>query len=355
MTQFTISKLTEKVSGRASAVLKKLNVAARTKHISGPKNIALKDDETVLVCLLKDAEYYIEHLVDHHRAIGVKHFLFIDNGSTDKTRTIFADAPDVTFYENTLPAKEYECLLRAQIARRVVSGGWFLFADSDELMMFSRGENRHISEFVRYCNTHNYEAVIGQVIDFFSPVSLEDSADWTYAQSTKAFDRYSVNNVSKFDYGDNAAGGYAWFLRDNTVSNDQIKFMFGGIRNEVFGEFCGLTTHRMVRNAPHIELYSHSHCSGNVRVADFTFLIKHYKFAGKFLERERAQVQSATWDHGEGEKRLAFIQDQKDFVISGKQQHQFKNTEALISQEFLVCSDRFLAQFPRIPDAAHAQ
>lgn len=354
MSGLTITKLTSKISERVDAVRKKRRVAAHTKHVSGAKNIVLQDDETVLVCLLKDAEYYLAHLVDHHRAIGVKHFLFIDNGSSDKTREIFATAPDVTVYTNELPAKEYECLLRADIARSVVQGGWFLFADSDELAMFSRGENRQLSEFVAYCNAHSYDAVIGQVIDFFSPVSLKTSADWTYAHSVKDFDLYSTNSITSFDYGDDEGGGFAWYMRNNTVSNDKIKFMFGGIRNEVFGESCCLTTHRMVRNAPHIELYTHAHCSGNVTCADFTFLIKHYKFAGKFWEREKAQVQKSNWDHGEDQKRMAILHDQEDFTITGKQQHRFKDTEALIESGFLECSDRFLKQFPRIADDARA-
>ena len=354
MTQFSISHLTTKVTERVGSVFKKLNVTAKTKHVSGQKNIVLQDNETVLVCLLKDAEYYLEHFVAHHRAIGVKHFLFIDNGSTDKTRDLFATAPDVTVYANHLPAKKYECLLRAQIARQVVKGGWFLFADSDELAMFARGENRQLSEFVEYCNTNNFDAVIGQVLDFFSPVSLKQSTDWTYAKSVEDFDQYSTNNISSFDYGDNDGGGFAWFLRNNTVSNDQIKFMFGGIRNEVFGESCCLTTHRMVRNAPHIELYSHAHCSGNLRCADFTFLIKHYKFAGQFWERERAQVLKSNWDHGEDAKRMSILQGKEDFTIAGAQQQTFTDTDALISQGFLACSDRFLAQFPPMTHDARA-
>lgn len=319
-----------------------------TQHISGPKKISLHENEVVLVCLLKDAEYYLEHLIEHHRSIGVKHFLLIDNGSTDKTTELFAEAPDVTVYSNTLPAKEYECLLRAQIARRVVKGGWFLFADSDELIAFSRGEGRQISQFIEYCNANKYDAAIGQVIDFFSPLSLNQTSGLEYAKSVETFNLYSTNNISYYDYDDKDHISFFWDMRNNTTSNDKIKFMFGGIRNEVFGENCCLTTHRLVRNVPYIELYSHPHCSGNIHCADFTFLIKHYKFAGNFWDREKAQVQKADWDHGEDQKRMSVLQGRDDFVISGRQEHTFTDTEALISQGFLECSDRFLEHFPKI-------
>jgi hypothetical protein len=354
MTQSFPSRIASKVFGRIDAGMRRLKVAQNTKHVSGTKQIVLRDNETVLVCLLKDAAYYLEHLVAHHRTIGVKHFLFIDNGSSDKTRELFATAPDVTVYSNTLPAKGYECLLRSQVARQAVKGGWFLFADSDELMMFSRGEGRQLSDFTDYCNANKYDAVIGQVLDFFSPVSLKQSAGWPYPRSVKDFNLYSTNNISYFDYGDNEGGGFAWYLRENTVSNHDIKFMFGGIRNEVFGEDCCLTTHRMVRNAPHIDLYTHAHCSGNVTCADFTFLVKHYKFAGNFWERDRAQVQKSNWDHGEDRTRMSILQDQEDFVISGRQQNIFEDTEDLIAQGFLECSDRFLESFPKLSGQAES-
>jgi glycosyltransferase involved in cell wall biosynthesis len=347
MLRLIISKITRKITAPISKLRKKYKLAMQTKHVSGPKKINLNHNEVVLVCLLKDAEYYLEHLIEHHRSIGVKHFLLVDNGSTDRTRELFATAPDVTVYSNTLPAKEYECLLRAQIARHAVKGGWFLFADSDELIAFSRGEGRHISEFIEYCNQNKYDAVIGQVLDLFSPISIESSSSLTYSESVKAFNLYSTNDINYYDYFDTQNIGFYWDMRNNSISNDKIKFMFGGIRKEVFGENCCLTTHRLVRNSPHIELYSHPHCSGNIHCADFTFLIRHYKFCGNFWEREKAQVRKADWEHGEDKKRMAVLNGQEDFVISGRQQYSLEDTEELISKGFLECSDRFLEHFPK--------
>lgn len=350
MSRFTLSKLAGKISAHLAPIQRRWNVARNTRHVSGPRKICLHEDEVVLVCLLKDAEYYLQHFIDHHRAIGVKHFLLIDNGSTDKTRNLVAADPTITVYSNALPVRTYECLLRARIARRAVTGGWFLFADSDELMVFSRGEGRHISEIIGYCNAHGYEAVIGQVLDMFSPHSLKETSDWSYPKSVEAFDLYSLNSISHFDYRNTTHIEFQWDMRDNTVSNERIKFMFGGIRNEVFGENCCLTTHRLVRNANHIELYTHPHCSNKVACADFTFLVKHYKFAGNFWAREQAQVDKPDWEHDENRKRMSILQGHEDFVISGKEHHVFRDTEDLILSGFLECSARYLEQFPRQDD-----
>lgn len=347
MPRSVLTKITGKISAEVSALFKMLAVRMKTQHVYGPKKIVLEPTDAVLVCLLKDGEYYLEKMLEHHRSIGIKHFLLIDNGSADKTRDIAAAYSDVSVYANALPVKEYESLLRSQIARQVVDGGWFLFVDSDELVAFSRGEDRRVSDFLEYCNAHGYNAVVGQVLDLFSPISLKLTSEWSYSKATEAFDLYSINNISSYEYTDTTNISFSWYLRNNECSNKEIKFMFGGIRNEVFGENCCLTTHRLVRNLPHIELYSHPHCSGNIHCADFTFLIKHYKFAGNFWEREHAQVQRENWDHGEDQKRMSVLAGRDDFLISGREQSTLHSTEELIENGFLECSEQFLNYFPR--------
>jgi glycosyltransferase involved in cell wall biosynthesis len=348
MTRSLYSRIRDKISGVLVTTYAKALVSFRTKHVSGNKQITVGADDVVLVSLVKDAEYYLEKLIDHHRALGVKHILLIDNGSTDRTRELFVDADDVSVFLNTLPVKRFECLLRSRIARRFVKGGWFLFVDSDELVSFGRGQGRHISQFAAYCNMHNYDAVIGQCLDLFSPFAIETTSDWSYADSVRRFDQYSLEDISYYDYFDAENIDFSWFLKDNAISNHDIKFMFGGIRNEVFGENCCLTTHRMVRNKGGIDLYSHAHCSGNVHCADFAFLIQHYKFCGNLLERDLAIQRNMAWDHGENAKRISRLQSEAGFVISGRNQQLFVDTEDLISKGFLACSDRYLQQFPKI-------
>lgn len=112
----------------------KRNVRRASRHISGPARIRLAPDQVACVCMVKNAAYYLDVLLDHHRARGVSHFLFIDNGSEDDTLVRLQLEPDVTVIANHLPVAQYETQLRGHIARRHIKGGWFLFIDSDELM-----------------------------------------------------------------------------------------------------------------------------------------------------------------------------------------------------------------------------
>lgn len=348
MTLDILARAKNRMAGLAGSFMDWNQVRQSSHHLSGPRKIRLRDDEAALVCLLKNGAYYIGPLIQHHRNIGIRHFLIIDNGSDDDTVAQLAACPDVTVISNPLPVRHYESRLRAQVARQVVSGGWLLFVDSDELFDMPHGEGRDIGEYLRYCNIHGYDAVVGQCLDLFAPVPLAESNGWDYAHSVPLFDRFSLEDIRDHDYHDESVG-FSWFLKDNIVTNPDIKLKFGGIRKEVFGENCALTNHRLVRNARHVRIYTHPHCSSNVRCADFAILLRHYKFAGAFLQRERQQMKNGTWGHGEDAKRMQVIDD-LSFVITGRNMQRFTGTQQLVQQGFLACSPQFLARFPPLAD-----
>lgn len=329
---------------RVQAVIDWTKVWTMSKHASGKRRVLLHDDEVGVICLVKNGEYYIPELLRHHRSIGVRHFLFIDNGSTDRTIDLLCECDDVTLIKNKLPVKRYETKLRSQLARMVFRGGWLLFVDSDELIQLPFGENKKINEFMRYCNDRKYNAVVGQCLDFFSLKPINETADLSYKESINIFDKYSLGCIDSFDYHDRENISMEWFLRKNIVSNSDIKINYGGVRKELFNEYCGLTNHRLVKNLPSVEIYTHPHCCSNVRCADFTLLLRHYKFAGNYLEREQEQLKEKIWDHGEDVLRFSKIST-ADFRFLPERVHQYKDTSKLLEEGFLVCSENFRRYF----------
>lgn len=347
-----VSRAFDKLRYLYAQQAKKALIKRASTHISGAPRIVLGDADVAMVCLIRNGMYYLETLLSHHRALGVRHFLFIDNGSDDGTRELLAQEPGVTVISNLLPVAQYECDMRAEIARQVIDGGWFLFLDSDELLDLSNGQNRDISEYIAYCNETGTTSVIAQRLDMYAPNPLAETESWSYAKSVNLFDQYSEYGIEEFDYHDTENVDVWWFLSSNTVTNPDIKLKFGGIRGEVFGEDCGLTIHPLVKNDPDIELRPHPHFASRVTCADFAVLVRHYKFAGPFLSRERQQVEQGTWQHGEGEKRLRVIQD-SDFSINSAQNQTYVGTADLVRSGLLACSERFLQRFPAPAEDTH--
>ncbi|WP_299601329.1 glycosyltransferase family 2 protein [uncultured Tateyamaria sp.] len=340
-----VSRVIDKLRYVYAQQAKKARIKRASKLLSGPPSIVLGEADVAMVCLIRNGMYYLDTLLSHHRKIGVKKFLFIDNGSDDGTRERLAQEPGVTVISNLLPVATYECDMRAEIAREVISGGWFLFLDSDELLDLSHGEGRDITEYTAYCNAHDTTCVIAQRLDMYAPDPLAETESWSYEDSVRRFDQFSEYGITEFEYHDRENVDVWWFLSSNDVTNPAIKLKFGGIRGEIFGEDCGLTIHPLVKNLPGIDLRPHPHFASRVTCADFAVLVRHYKFAGPFLSRERQQVALGTWQHGEGEKRLNVIQD-SDFSIRSVEDQQYSGTTDLVASGFLACSKRFLSQFP---------
>ena len=321
--------------------IRRFKVYFGTRHVFGERKVVLASNQVMCVSMLKDAEYYIDELIRHHFEVGVSHILIIDNGSTDRTVELASRYPRVSVCRNHLPVRDYEVLIRSIAAKKYTVGGWFLFVDSDELFVVPAGAG-DIKSVAGYCDSYGFTSVVCQVLDFFSEQSLQDSAGWSYAESLRKFNRFSVNNITKFDYFDGRIV-FGFFLLNNECVSSDVKFYFGGMRNEVFGEDCCLTTHRLVKNSPEVVLYSHPHCSGSVRCADFTALIKHYKFCGDYLAREKRLRGAGVWWDKEIGQRMDYLNSVDEPIICVSEFHLYTDIELLFDLGFLVASDRYLS------------
>jgi hypothetical protein len=301
----------------------------------GPARVDLAADEVGVVCLMRDAAYFVGPFIAHHLALGVRHIVIIDNGSRDETVSIAAGFANVTILRNTLPAKQYEVLLRVQAAR-VLRGGWVLFADADE--MFEVPLGAPLPRLTAYLNGQGFTAMVTQMLDLFSPLPYGTGKALTYPQAVAQADHYSLLQVEQVPYHDRKQIGFNWFLANNT---GDVALKIGGLRAEIFGEDCFLSKHSLVRNVAGAQLMTHPHCTSGVRVADVTGLLRHYKLAGDYLARDRASVVAGTWDHAEDAKRLAAATGGDAFTITPTAPQIYNGTAALVDQGFLEVSDEY--------------
>src|SRR5436190_1045600 len=68
----------------------------RVKHIHGPQKISYALDELLVISVVRNGELYIKSFMDHYRAMGVKHFVFLDNSYTAvvaQMLDMFSDTP----------------------------------------------------------------------------------------------------------------------------------------------------------------------------------------------------------------------------------------------------------------------
>lgn len=323
-----------RLTARLVALRDDLRVRLSFRRIHGPARVTLPDNAFAVVTLMKNAEWFLPAFLEHHLAVGAAHIVIVDNGSTDRTVEIARAHPRVTVLHNPMPAKRHEVELRAQAARRVVRGGWVMFADADEMaeMPFGASADRLLS----YCNAQGFTAVVGQMLDLYAP-NPTPGAD--YRQAVAESTAYATGMLDRLAYHDTSQIGFHWFLKDNRCDDPGVRLLRGGLRREVFGEDPFLSKHTLVRNRPGIGLMTHPHCASGVNVADVTLCLRHYKLAGDWAARDRASVAATAWDHAEDVRRVAAVQ-QAGFAIAPADPKVWHGSAVLAAEGFLYASPR---------------
>lgn len=236
------------------------------KNFSDPStNSKLK-----LLCVVRDGAYYLPEFIHYYQKIGVNNFIFICNNTEDKTIEILSEFPNVKILRNDLPYKTYWHHFKRFLFEEYGENSWNLIVDIDEFLDFPFSQKLNLHDLINYCDRNNYSAVVTQMID------LVPKGD--YSKATNFIDEhiyYSTINEKIESYR-------SILNKSNTISNQNINFRLNGWRDFKFnvGEIM-LTKHALVKHNNETK-YTHDHFVKNAVVADFSMLLKHYKFSADF-------------------------------------------------------------------------
>ncbi|WP_424972614.1 glycosyltransferase family 2 protein [Dinoroseobacter sp. S76] len=100
-------------------------------------------------CLRNEAER-LPYWLSHYRALGVSHFLVVDNGSTDGSLDLLSAAPDVSVWRTSTSYKaaRFGMDWLTTLLRRHGRDRWCLTVDLDELLVYPDHEHRPLPDLV---------------------------------------------------------------------------------------------------------------------------------------------------------------------------------------------------------------
>ncbi|MCX7559219.1 glycosyltransferase family 2 protein [Sulfitobacter sp. F26204] len=310
------------------------------RHLHGARTPDIARDQVLAIVLVRNGSYYIDRFLAYYRALGIKHFAFIDNGSTDDTIARLCAEKDVIIDQSSLPLAEYEDLLRQFPAQTYGQDRWCLYIDMDEIFDFEGRTRIGLKGLISYLEEQGATAMTAQMLEMFPKAPLNAVADYSYATALDEFSYFDISSLRRYDYH-SAEIPFAALLRNNEVSNNDIQFMFGGVRGKVFGENCCLTKHPLVFNGAGVTPAPHPHLSMGVRCADISGVIKHYKFAGNTAARDAASLSAGVLAHGEDAARAAVLSEDPDVTLFSLDARRWNRVELLIRAGFLVGSDQY--------------
>lgn len=125
----------------------------------------------------------MEDFLRHHRALGVAHFLILDDTSTDGTTAILADQPDVTlFAPDGTTYREHKVAWRSDILDAHAAGRWVLVPDIDELFVYPHCDTRPLADLVAHLEREGAEALFTPMVEMYADAPL-DRTVYTQGQS----------------------------------------------------------------------------------------------------------------------------------------------------------------------------
>jgi Glycosyl transferase family 2 len=128
--------------------------------------------------LVYNEDWFLPHFLEHHRALGVKHFIFYDDGSTDRTREILMGEEDCTILAARNPDEPRRSLGVVQLIlgnfalRSYPPGTWALHLDVDEFVILPSAFST-LDELTRFLEERDLNYAMAAMVDFY-PDRLSD-------------------------------------------------------------------------------------------------------------------------------------------------------------------------------------
>ncbi len=140
------------------------------------KSKALKKSKILLFCTLKNEAHRIPYFLNYYRALGIEHFVFVDNESTDGFYELVKNESDVTVYQAKGSYKKsnfgmhwINLLLWKHGINR-----WCLTCDPDEFLTYPYMDTRDLKDLTEYLDSTRTESLFTPMVDMYSdkPVAL---------------------------------------------------------------------------------------------------------------------------------------------------------------------------------------
>ena len=233
------------------------------------KNIEIKNDDIIAICVEKNDLIRLKKFIEHHRKLGINKFIILDNDSNDGTIEWLLNQSDIAVLQTM---QKYGSINRVAWINRIIAyygdERWYFVADSDELLVYNDCENIKIQDVVSYCNKNKITKARALMVDMYAKP-----------------DYYISNNFDK--YYDNCI----YFDKDS-YHLDEREFYInicGGPRERVFDMIPCLTKYPLFyfKNS---DIHSRSHFFYPYKEnfnSDIILVLKHYKFLPGEKEKYR--------------------------------------------------------------------
>lgn len=285
------------------------------------------DQRFVVLSVVRNEVRMLPQFLEYYRSIGVEHFLFVDNDSTDGTTRLLEDQADVSLWKTSQNYSDahYGVDWINWIASSHCTGKWVLTVDADELFVYPDMENRTLPDLLDFLDSQGRSSFFAPLIDCYSEKPF---AEIHHDSETDL--------ISQFPYFDST--GYK--SRQGRYGECS---MMGGVRKRIFYENTKLSPPTLnktplVKWHDKVRYINSTHCMLPWQLNDPhgpvpmpTGALLHFKLTSDFAKKAEIEVQRAQhWDNAiEYRTYLDWIRSNRDIALVSSMSKKYTSSHSL--------------------------
>lgn len=131
--------------------------------------------DILLFACLRNELPRIPAFLEHYRRLGVRHFLFVDNDSTDGFLDAMRAEPDVSVWHTSASYRRSNFGMHwlNALLRRYGTGRWCVVCDPDEFLVYPHHDTRPLPALARYLEATGRSALFALMVDMYPEGPVE--------------------------------------------------------------------------------------------------------------------------------------------------------------------------------------
>ncbi len=177
------------------------SVSDRTSEV-GPRDI-------LLFATVRNERVRLPYFLSYYRNIGVGHFFFVDNDSTDGTGDYLKAQPDVSLWRTSASYKRsrFGVDWLNWLQRRHAHGHWTLTVDADEFLVYPFCDTRPLQALTDWLDASSIRSFGAMLLDMYPRGQINEAA---YREGQNPFEIASWFDTGNYMISRNPRFGNLW-------------------------------------------------------------------------------------------------------------------------------------------------
>ncbi|PWE33585.1 glycosyl transferase family 2 [Maritimibacter sp. 55A14] len=130
---------------------------------------SIRPGDILAFAMLRNEALRLPHFLAHYRALGVAHFLIVDNSSTDGTAEMLRGAPDVSLWQSahSYRLSRFGVDWLTWLLIKHGHGHWCLTVDADEILVYPHWQERPLPDLTRWLEAQRQPSFGALLLDMY--------------------------------------------------------------------------------------------------------------------------------------------------------------------------------------------